>query len=293
LKSIRKLYFQNAAGQRKGLNGDNGVYATNLSGFGVTLAPSYADLSRGFFSPVSSETEPQNTLAFTMMFTRNAYDVYQSFLNWLSASETITIVYNPTGQQEYFRDVSINFLQKGELTEVGWLEIPCSFFCCTPWYLPTPTTLRLNNTAGSRRKRYDYRYAPDLRYGLDSTAALAGTIAGGGHVPGALELTYYGAITNPQIRLTGNLTGKTYGICRVAVVLNPGDVLKISTRYENSYVKRITAAGVETDLLDELDLSTEPFFHIPVNEPCTVSVEADSAFSGNADLTVYYYYRSV
>ena len=42
-----------------------------------------------------------------------------------------------------------------------------------------------------------------------------------------------------------------------------------------------------------LDLSTMPFFHIPVNEPCTLSVEADAAFSGSAELTIYYYYRSV
>ena len=82
-------------------------------------------------------------------------------------------------------------------------------------------------------------------------------------------------------------------ICSVTVVLSEGDQLKLSTRYENSYVKRITAAGVETDLLDVLDLSLTPFFHIPVNEPCTVSIEADSAFTGKADLLIYYYFRSV
>jgi hypothetical protein len=293
LKSIRKLYFQNAAGQRKGLNGDNGVYATNLSGFGVTLAPSYADLSRGFFSPVSSETEPQNTLAFTMMFTRNAYDVYQSFLNWLSASETITIVYNPTGQQEYFRDVSINFLQKGELTEVGWLEIPCSFFCNTPWYMPTPTELNLIGSEVDQSKRYPYVYTDSLRYGAGSTAAISATIAGAGHVPGSLELTFYGSISNPRIRLTGAVSGKAYGVCSIAAVFGRTDTLKYSSKYEDAYVKKISASGQETDLLDALDLSSNPFFHIPVDEPCNISIEADSSFSGKVDLLIYYYYRSV
>lgn len=293
MRNIRKIHLRNAAGETYGLMGENGVYASGLNGLGFTLSPVFADLGHGFFVPVSDKSEPQGTVPFTVTFTRDPYREYQNFVDWVSAAGTITVVYNPTGNREYCRDVTINFLQKGEKTRVGWLEIPCSFFCCTPWYLPTPTTLRLNNTAGSVRKRYNYRYAADLRYGLDSTAALSGTISGAGHVPGALEMTYYGAITNPQIRLTGNLSGKTYGVCRVEVVLNPGDVLKISTRYENSYVRRISAAGVETDLLDALDLSTEPFFHIPIDEPCTVTVEADSAFSGNADLTVYYYFRSV
>jgi hypothetical protein len=77
------------------------------------------------------------------------------------------------------------------------------------------------------------------------------------------------------------------------VVLSPSDTLKFCSRYEDSYVKRIAADGVETDLLDVLDLSSTPFFHIPVDEPCTVSIEADSAFTGSADLLIFYYYRSV
>lgn len=293
MRSIRKIALQNAAGQRWGLNGEKGVYASNLSGLGFTLAPTFADLSRGFFIPVSDESEPQSTVPFTLTFTRNPYETYQSLVDWLAASGTVTIIYNPTGKQEYCRDVTVNFLQKGELSAVGWLEVPCSFFCNTPWYLPSPTSLDLGSAGVDESKRYDYEYTAELKYGADSSAALTGTIAGAGHIPGSLELTYYGAITNPKIRLTGDISGKTYGICSVTAVLAASDTLKFSTRYENSYVKRISAAGVETDLLDALDLSSTPFFHIPVDEPCTVSIEADAAFTGRADLLIYYYYRSV
>lgn len=293
MRNIRKLYFRNAAGQRWGLNGESGAYASDLAGFGLALSPVFADLNRGFFVPVSDEAEPQNSLPFTITFTRTPYTTYQQLVNWLAAAGTITIVYNPTGNQEYFRDVTVNFLQKGELNSVGWLEVPSSFLCSTPWYLPTPTILNLEAGGTDESKRYDYVYSEDLRYGNDSSATLSGTIAGAGHTPGSIELTYYGAIVNPRIRLVGNITGKTYGICSVAITLLPSDVLKLSTRYEESYVKRISAGGQETDLLDVLDLSTTPFFHIPVNEPCTLSMEADAAFSGSAELTIYYYYRSV
>lgn len=293
MRNIRKLYFRNAAGQRWGLNGEYGACASDLSGFGLALSPVFADLNRGFFVPVSDEAEPQNSLAFTVTFTRTPYATYQQLVDWLAAAGTITIVYNPTGRQEYFRNVTVNFLQKSELTQVGWLEIPCSFLCSTPWYLPSPTTLNLEAGGTDESKRYDYVYSEDLRYGNDSSATLSGTIAGAGHTPGSIELTYYGAIVNPRIRLVGNITGRTYGLCSVAVTLLPSDQLRLSTRYEESYVKRISAGGQETDLLDVLDLSTTPFFHIPVDEPCTLSVEADAAFSGSAELTIYYYYRSV
>lgn len=293
MRRIRKLYFQNNAGERYGLNGERGVYASSLAGFGVMLSPNYADLSRGFFVPVSDESEPQNAVSFVLTFIRNPYETYASLVNWLNAADTITIVYDPTGKQEYCRDVTANFLQKGELTAVGWLEIPCSFFCNTPWYLPTPTALVLEVEGTDESKRYTYEYAEELRYGNDSSATFSGTIAAAGHIPGSLELIYYGAITNPKIRLVGNISGKTYGICSVTATLAASDTLKLSTRYENAYVKRVAADGMETDLLDALDLSTTPFFHIPVDEPCTILVEADAAFSGFADLLIFYYYRSV
>ena len=79
----------------------------------------------------------------------------------------------------------------------------------------------------------------------------------------------------------------------MTAVLSVSDTLLFSTRYEDSYVKKRSAAGVETDLLDVLDLSSTPFFHIPVDEPCTISVESDAAINGKADLEIYYYYRSV
>lgn len=293
MRNIRKLYFQNSKGQRWGLNGDRGCYASNLSGFGFTLAPSFADLGRGFFSSVSDEAEPQNNLAFTVTLVSNPYETYKQLVDWLAAAGTITIVYTPAGSQEFCRDVTVNFLQKGELTQTGWLEVPSSFQCVTPWYLPTPTKLELEGTGYDDSKRYDYEYTDNLRYGEDSAASISAAIAGGGHVPGSLEMSFYGAIVNPRIRLTGQISGKTFGICSLSVIMEPTDLLKFSSRYENSYVKKINAAGVETDLLDALDLSQNPFFHFPVDEPCIISFEADDSFTGFVDLTIYYYYRSV
>lgn len=293
MRNIRKLYFQNAAGERFGLNGEKAVYVTSITGMGFTLSPTYASLERGFFIPVSTESEPQGTTAFTLVFTSNPYQRYKALVDWLAAAGDLTLVYNPTGTQEYCRDVSVNFLQKGELTAVGWLEVPGSFFCRTPWYKPSPAVLDLGSAGADESKRYDYEYDEDLSYGDDSSASLSGAIMGAGHVPGSLELMYYGAITNPKIRLTGNISGKTYGVCSVEAVLEASDTLKYSSRYEESFVKKISADGTETDLLDALDLSSTPFFHIPVDEPCTISIEADAAFTGRADLLIYYYYRSV
>ena len=88
--------------------------------------------------------------------------------------------------------------------------------------------------------------------------------------------------------MVGNLSGKTFGICSVTAVLIASDRLEYSSRREQSYVRKVSADGTVTDLLDSLDLSTTPFPHIPVNEPVTISIEADAAFTGSADLTLFY-----
>ena len=293
MRKIRRLYLQNEKGERRGFNGEGGVYATNLAGFGFSLEPKFSDLGRGFFPTVSSNAEPQNTLAFTIVMTRNPYTTYYPFVNWLAAAEKLTMVYDPTGTQEYFRDVSVGFLQKGELTQMGWLELLSSFDCLTPWYRPLPTALNISNNNTEDIKCYDYAYTSELRYGSENPASLQAQIVGTGHIPGALTVIVRGGMTNPQLRLVGNLTGKTYGVCSLSVVLEETDALMFSSLYENSYVKKRSADGTETDLLDVLDLSREPFFHIPVNEPCTLSIEADGAFAGRAEMQIYYYYRSV
>lgn len=291
MRAIRKLYFQNAAGERRGLNGENGMYATDLAGFGFSLGTTFSDLGRGFFPVSGDSSEPQNSLAFTVVLTRSPYTTHQSLVDWLAAAGTLTIVYNPTGTREYCRDVVIKFITKGELNQMGWLELPCSFQCITPWYLPVPTALTMSGSGKDTQKRYPHRYP--YRYGADNTASLRTLVAGTGHIPGAIRLTYQGGITNPRIRLVGNLSGKTYGVCSLSAALGPSDTLEYCSLHENSYVRQIAADGTVTDLLDALDLSLSPFFHIPVDEPCTLSVESDAPFVGRAALLIYYYYRSV
>lgn len=293
MRSIRKLYFKNAAGERLGLNGENGIYATALAGFGFSLSHSFADLSRGFFPTINDANEPQNSLAFTVVLTHDAYAAHQTLMAWLAAAGTLTIIYDPTGEQEYFRDVAIKFVQKSELNQARWLELPCSFSCTTPWYLPQPASLRISSSTLDEGKRYDYVYDENLRYGPDSIAAMSTAIAGSGHIPGALQLAFQGAITNPRLRLVGNFSGRTIGVCDLSVSLAETDRLEFSSRYEDSYVRKISADGTQTDLLDVLDLRLTPFFHIPVEEPCTLFVEADAEFSGQAELLIYYYFRSV
>ncbi len=293
MRQIRKIAFINSDGDRFGLNGEKGVYAMNLSGFGFALDPVFVDLEHGFYPSVYENSEPQGAPAFTLVFTKEPYKTYQSFVDWLFASSGVAIAYNPAGTQEYRRDVCISSLEKGELTKARWLEVSCSLRSRSPWYFPAPAAMVLEAYSGIRGKRYDYRYLPTLSYGCDSPFAWTGRIPNTGHIPGANELIYRGAVKNPRLRLMGVNTGKTYGVCAVDASLLPSDSLVNSSRYENSHVRRRTVDGTEVDLLDSLDICKDPFFHVPVAEPCLLSLTSDAPLTGSAEVQVYYYFRGV
>ena len=125
MKRIRRFWLRNSSGESYGLNGEKKIYSTGWAGLGVALSPSYADLNYGFFVSVNEDDEPQNNITCTLVFTGGSpYADYTQFVNWLAASGTVSLAYDPTGAQTYYRDIKINYLQKGELNSVGWLEAP-------------------------------------------------------------------------------------------------------------------------------------------------------------------------
>ena len=290
---MRKFYFLNSSGERWPLQGEKGVYITDPTGLGVTLAQTYADLQNGFFVGVSSANEPQSAPHATLLFVRPAYAAYRQLINWLAAAGDLELVYCPYGTEEFHRRVDVQAISKGELDEHAFLACELSLLARSPWFKAAATRLDLASQSADESLRYDIVYTDDLIYGEDATASLSGTLHPDGHVPAAISVTFSGGAASPVISLTGQLTGKLYGACRISDTIASGETLLFSTDYLDSYVRKLSAAGVQTDLLSKIDLDGEPFFRLPLTEPCTLTIAAQAAISGAADVEVFYYYRSV
>lgn len=65
---MRRFYLENDYGSRLPLNGESGLFLSTPTGLGVNLAPSYADLQKGFFRNISGDTEPQMTVTCDLVF---------------------------------------------------------------------------------------------------------------------------------------------------------------------------------------------------------------------------------
>lgn len=291
---MRKFYLENEAGVRWDLNGKTGARISNPAGLGVKLNNQYADLENGFFKNIGSKAEPQGSVVADVVFTKKAYETYRSFLSWISEARELILIYSPYEPLEFYRRVELQYLTKGELGAAKWLTTPISLACLTPWYLPTALRIALTKQSETAM-RYPFTYNTGLRYGTSSIGSYAADIAPDGHLPASLRFVYKGAATNPVITLTGAASGKIYGRCIISDVLSEEDTIEMLTSPRDGFIRKISADGTEKDLIDTnaVDITEDPFLRIPLEESCHLQLSADDALSGNAEVQVYYYYRSV
>lgn len=286
----RKFYLQNAQGARFDLNGRDGVYASDPSGLGIARDPGFISLGSGFFRRVQ-DSDPQRAPGFLVTFTRRAtaYEQYQDFVRYIGAAgDDLILVYKPYGTTEYYRDVILTVLEKTELSRVGWLECSCEVKALTPWYLPRTYSVALSEQA-TTAMRYAFRYG-SARYGAGRAPAFAATLQPEGDIPAGLVLSFDIVAVNPALTLVGLSTGTVYGRCEIEYTFVAGDVLEWSSEPDDGYC-RLIRAGDTVDLSGALDMTAEPFFQMPVTEPCLLRLTG-SGLTGEGSLSVSYYYRS-
>lgn len=296
--------LENENGERYDLTAPAPIYMVNVEGLGAVGDSAFASLGDGFFL-MTDDDRSREPITGDLIYRDGAYGNYQNFVNWLMAAETLFFCYTPL-EEEYRRVVKLRYINKDRRDSAGWMRASISFDPLTPWYRATNAEVEITVWTGNIKEYTgeddSYTYGLDdpladdpdeLHYAGESASDMSAVIYPAGHEPAALILRYRGAIDNPRFRLVGDNTGTVYGICDIEVSLVDGEAIELCTQRENSYIKRIAADGTETDLLDNVNLSFDPYFRAPVNEPSTVYIESDAQIEGAAELTIFNYYRTV
>ena len=303
---MRQFYLENEKGERKGLNGEIGVRLGNPAGLGVVFEHKVSEVGNGFFR-LEEKKLKNEPFTCDLTFLPAAYARYRQLVNWVAGSMALFLIYKPYGDQEFHCSCSLKYLTKKELSKGKWLVVPAALERLSCWYLAEPTSIALEAPdAALKGYFYDeteqdwgYRYTEELRYGSESEG-LSARIAPAGHEPAGLVLRIRGALEDPVIRLVGESSGTEYGIVVLdsekdaAAVFTADDVLEISTRDDDAYIRKIAPDGTVTDLLNAVRLELgEPFFMAPTTEVSLLTVDSETATSCSATLQVYHYYWTV
>lgn len=282
---MRKFYIRDGVGTQYSLNGEQYIWLLNPSGLGVAYANSYSDIKQGFFAPLKTDAWNTQSIVCDFGFVKSAYATYRTFVNWLITAQELVIVYQPFGAEQFYRKVKLDYVEKTELMNGVWLSTPASFTCLTPWYKPTTLSVTIQgNVAGAME--YPFTYDQNLVYASSYNGAYGAELTPSGHLPAAITLKYTGAIANPILVLEGKTSGTEYGRC--AINDSAASSLEFSSLYADSYCK-IDGA----DATDSISPAYDPFFHLPMDEPCVLKILSGASFNGTAEASVYYYYRSV
>lgn len=294
--------LENESGERYDLTPPAPVYLVNVNGLGAKEKLTLESLNNGFYLQTDADV-PNNPIQGTLVYQQGAFGNYQNLVNWIFSAKDLFFCYAPL-DVEYRCRVKLNYINKDKRDGAGYMQEQISFNPLTPFYLPTPTGIDVPRASEDCKgypfkdaySAYCYRYDDFLRYGPELGGDLSALIVPSGHVPAAFLLRYTGAVTNPTITLTGQQTGKIYGKCEITASFSGSDVLELCTAQRDSYVRKISG-GVTTDLMatGAVNLAFEPYPRAPIDEPSALTVVDGNGdpVTGNAELTVFAYYRSV
>lgn len=289
---MRLFYLEDQKGERFPLNNETGVFLYQPNGLGIEYSNDYGESGSGFYLRVKDGIS-QSEIGFTLVFppsTDSPYVRYRKLIDWIYAAEELYLIYCPYGSYEYYRHIEFRTIEKTEIQQDGSLQSAASVLPLTPWYLPSPINIDFSGDQ-ENIMRYAYYYTDDLIYGVSSTDYTAG-IESRGHMPSAVKVTFKGEVINPKLTLRGVVTRNEIGVCDITETFSQGDTLVFCSAEQDSYVKKIDSEGHETDLLDKIDITSNPFFRVPLSEPCELSITGTGIY-GQASMVQYVYYRGV
>lgn len=287
---MREFLLRNSFGEQKPLQyGD--VFLWLPSGLGYGYATEYME-SNDFFLPTYTEDAHTPINATLVFFPPNAYAKYQALFNWILGSQDLELAYKPINNW-YYQRISIDTVEKSELTRAGTLEVPIQIMPLSPIYTPYDLNLDIEGQTAHSNKKYDYAY-PYVYSNSGVAGKLNFTISAQCDCDFQLELD--GAISAPSVTVTRNDTGVTIGkIDLTATSAQVGETIVYNTVAGRAGAVKIDADNTESDLTPYLGLTTglPTFFRLPANVPCSLQVSATSLLGLRARMKVYRYYRTV
>lgn len=284
---MRQFWIQNDRGESWDLNGPDGVILALPAGLGARWTVKTADLGHGFFRELETDAVPAEPVTGELNFLPPlAYPTYRAFARFAAGSAELRLVYCPFGSDEFTCLGRLEYLQKGELAQTAILNVPVSFIPFTPWYQPRDLELTMTEASSDAWVLDESPFSDDLVFASSDVGSWAVEIPPSGDQPASLVFTFDGAAAGPVLTLTGVNSGTEYGRCAVDAEVTG---LRFSTKYLDSYV----TDGAGADLIDDVSPGHDPFFRVPMTEPCVLRLSASAALTGSAQVAVNYYFRSV
>ena len=186
------------------------------------------------------------------------YDNYRNFINFVESANSLKFVYIipfENGTIEYFKDVDIASVEKGQKGLNGLLICPVIFTIKSLWYEQKEVVY--NITTQEDEVRWNFRF--NSRFVSYNNRKIIFQNQGHTDAPFLVEMDGY--LLNPSILIEVN--GEEVYELTFDLTLQSGEKLFYCTRDTDLFVYKQASDGTITNLFDSLDLNKINFFKIP------------------------------
>lgn len=284
--NVREFKLVNEKGQEYSLmDAENAGFLTNPTGLGFQYANQYEQLGNTFVKSISniSQTKVTGQIVF------KKYENYRRLVDFVTSSENIKMSYKvpyKTGTKEFFKDVSVDLLNKGEKAQNGVLSENVTFYSLSLWYERLKTIYEVGNT--DNELRWDFKW--DSKFtGYDVRRV---QYINQGHVDASIELSIDGAVLNPKIDLL--IDNELYQTIEINTTIEEYEKLLYSSKETEFYIKKQLADGTSENIydLETINFANDNVIRIPKNRNAEIRLRADNDIT-RAVLTIYTYYIAV
>lgn len=123
---VREFYIENQLGQRFSMmNIEEGCFLSSPNGLGYGYDIQYSQIGDNFIQNIRRITQGQ--INGELIFKN--YDNYKKFIDFVESANFLKLVYKvpfQNGFTEYFKDIDISTIEKGEKRHRQRFESPCN-----------------------------------------------------------------------------------------------------------------------------------------------------------------------
>lgn len=284
---VREFRLINEKGQEFSfMNIYGNTLLTDPAGLGYSYNTEYQQLGDTFISDLRNIQQGQ--ISGTLNFLN--YDNYTSFVNFIEGSESLKlgykIPYSDGSTKEYFKDVSIQSLEKSQLQTNGILSEAVVFDCLSLWYEENTIIYTIEQL--TNEIRWNFRW--DSRFTDYDTRNLQ--YINQGHVEAPVYIEIDGQVVNPKIELY--VEGELYQTVEINTTIAQYEKLLYDSRENQFFIGKQNTDGTTTSLfsLDYINFENDNVIRLPKNRSCEIRLTADNEVL-NAKLTIYPRYKAV
>ena len=284
---VRQFRLINEKGQEFNLMDlYNSCFLSEPDGLGYSYNTTYEQVGNSFFETLRNVQQGQIT--GTANF--SCYDNYKSFVDYIENSENLRfgykIPYKNLPVKEYFKNINIQNIGKGQIDVDGILKCPVTFDSLSLWYEENKTIY--STSAQANEIRWDFKW--DSKFVDYNNRTLE--YINKGHVTAPVLIKIKGPVTNPMLTL--KVEGQVYQEVEVNVTLQEYEAFEYCTLTNSFYIRKENTDGTYTNLFEQeyIDPANNNVIKFPKGKSCELIMSADNEIL-NAEVSVYAYYKVV